>query len=98
MNDYSAFLKDALQKVEEAIAKRDRLQSSGLNLRIEELEADLYKAESALNRLERVQTVRGGEMKRLLRENTELRQELRALRQVVNLQEAVEGLLKRING
>lgn len=98
MDDYSAFLKDALQKVEQAIAKRDRLQSSGLNMRIEELEADLHKAESALNRMERVQMFRGGEMKRLLRENTELRHELRALKQVVNLQEAVEGLLKRING
>ena len=98
MNDYSAFLKDALQKVEEAIAKRDRLQSSGLNLRIEELETDLHNAESALNRMERTQVFRGAEIKRLLRENTELRQELRALRQVVNLQEAVEGLLKRING
>jgi len=98
MDDISKFMDDMRKSLEAAIAKREQRENNPLLLRIEELEVDLHKAETSLSFMQRERTIMRAEHRRFSAENDDLRRQLRALKQVVNLQEAVEDLLKRING
>ena len=98
MDDISKFMDDMRKSLEAAIARREQRENNPLLLRIEELETDLMKAESSLYLVQRERTIMRAENRRLSAENDDLRRQLRALKQVVNLQEAVEDLLKRIKG
>jgi hypothetical protein len=98
MNDISKFMDDMRKSLEAAIARREQRENNPLLLRIEELETDLMKAESSLYLVQRDRTLLRAANRHLLSEKDDLQRQLRTLKQVVNLQEAVEDLLKRIKG
>jgi hypothetical protein len=98
MDDISKIMDDMRKSLEAAIARQEQRENNPLLLRIEELETDLMKAESSLYLVQRERTIMRAENRRFSAENDDLRRQLRALKQVVNLQEAVEDLLKRIKG
>jgi len=98
MDDISKFMDDMRKSFEAAIARREQRENNPLLLRIEELETDLMKAESSLYLVQRDRTLLRAANRHLLSEKDDLQRQLRTLKQVVNLQEAVEDLLKRIKG
>jgi len=98
MDDIAKFMDDMRKSFEAAIAKREQRENNPLLLRIEELEVDLHKAETSLSFMRRERDILHAENRRLFKDNIEVKKELRALKQVVNLESAVERILQRING
>ena len=98
MSEFADFLKDTQKAFEAAIAKREQRENNPLLRRIEELETDLMKAETSLYLVQKDRAIVLAENRRLFKENNEVKKELRALKQVVDLEAAVERILQRING